>query len=145
MDAEHGAGTPILRVARASSDLQQARRVYCDALGLAVLGSFVDHEGFDGLIVGIDGASWHLELLHERGATPVRPSVEDLIVPYEPDGERHSACVRRMKAAGHAPVRSNNPYWDRFGSTFEDHDGYRTVLAHLAWPPARPRAVEPAT
>jgi hypothetical protein len=40
-----------------------------------------------------------------------------------------------MQAAGYAAVRSHNPYWDRVGLTFEDHDGYRTVLAGLAWSP----------
>ena len=34
---------------------------------------------------------------------------------------------------GFDPVPAFNPYWDRAGLTFEDPDGYRTVLQHAAW------------
>jgi catechol 2,3-dioxygenase-like lactoylglutathione lyase family enzyme len=132
-----------MRVARASSDLERAHHFYCHALGLSVLGTFADHEGFDGLIVGIDGANWQLELVHEHGAVIARPSVEDLIVLYLPDPSGHAARARSMLAAGYAPVRSNNPYWDRVGLTFEDHDGYRTVLAELAWSSPHASSVTP--
>ncbi|MHB8296804.1 MAG: VOC family protein, partial [Acidimicrobiales bacterium] len=27
-----------------------------------------------------------------------------------------------------------NPYWDRWGVTIEDPDGYRLVLSHRTWP-----------
>jgi catechol 2,3-dioxygenase-like lactoylglutathione lyase family enzyme len=127
------AAVPVLRVARACSDLAQARRFYCDGLGLMVLAEFADHDGFDGLVVGIPGAAWHLELVLERGAALAAPSAEDLIVLYEPDRAAFDALERRLRAAGFAPVPSNNPYWDRCGMTFAGPDGYRTVLAHRAW------------
>jgi len=123
----------VLRVARASSDLAQAHRFYCVALGLQRVGAFTDHDGFDGLIVGEAGAGWHLELVHEHGARIGRRSPEDLIVLYEPRARNYQSRVARMRGAGCAPVRSSNPYWDRNGMTFEDHDGYRTVIAHLRW------------
>ena len=43
------------------------------------------------------------------------------------------AVVRRMAAAGFAPVLSYNPYWDQHGRTFEDPDGYRVVLQRAKW------------
>jgi catechol 2,3-dioxygenase-like lactoylglutathione lyase family enzyme len=125
--------TPVLRVARACSDLAQARRFYCDALGLSVLAEFADHDGFDGLIVGLPGAGWHLELVVEHGATVARPSAEDLIVLYEPDRAAYELRLQRLRAMGAAVVPSNNPYWDRCGVTFEGPDRYRTVLANRAW------------
>ena len=124
---------PVLRVARACSDLAQARRFYCDGLGLTVLAEFAGHDGFDGLIVGHAGAGWHLELVLERGVAVSPPSPEDLIVLYEPERAAFEARKQRLLAAGFAGVGSNNPYWDRFGVTFEGPDGYRTVIAHLAW------------
>lgn len=127
------ASVPVLRVARACSDLEQARRFYCDGLGLAVLAEFADHDGFDGLIVGLPDAPWHLELVVEHRAVVAPPSPEDLIVLYEPDPEASAQRQRRLLDAGYAPARSNNPYWDRCGVTFEGPDGYRTVIAHRAW------------
>jgi hypothetical protein len=38
-----------------------------------------------------------------------------------------------MTAAGFRPVVSFNPYWERRGRTFEDHDGYRVVLQNADW------------
>ena len=38
-----------------------------------------------------------------------------------------------MQAAGFKVVPSFNPYWDPRGRTFEDPDGYRTVLQQAAW------------
>ena len=38
-----------------------------------------------------------------------------------------------MAAAGFAPVKSYNPYWDEGGATFEDSDGYRVVLTSRFW------------
>jgi catechol 2,3-dioxygenase-like lactoylglutathione lyase family enzyme len=124
---------PVLRVARPCSVLGQARRFYCDGLGLTVLAEFAGHDGFDGLIVGEPGAGWHLELIVERGAAIAAPSPEDLIVLYEPDRKAFDARMLRLRAAGFEAVRSNNPYWDRHGVTFADTDGFRTVIANLAW------------
>jgi hypothetical protein len=30
--------------------------------------------------------------------------------------------------------RARNPYWDRWGITIADPDGYRLVLSTLSWP-----------
>ena len=38
-----------------------------------------------------------------------------------------------MIEAGFRPVPSYNPYWDQYGKTFEDPDGYRVVLANRTW------------
>jgi len=126
-------GPVVLRVARPCSDLAQARRFYCDGLGLPVLSQFSDHQGFDGLVVGPRGAGWHLELVLERGAAVPPPSLEDLLVLYEPDRAAFDSRVARLRQVGFSTVRSNNPYWERCGVTFEGPDGYRTVLALRSW------------
>jgi hypothetical protein len=38
-----------------------------------------------------------------------------------------------MVAAGFREVESFNPYWSTNGRTFQDADGYRTVLQNAAW------------
>jgi catechol 2,3-dioxygenase-like lactoylglutathione lyase family enzyme len=131
---DHGAG-PLhtLRVARPCSDLAAARRFYVEALGLAVLAEFADHQGFNGLIVGEPGAAWHLELVHEHGTRVARPSPEDLLVLYLPSEGEYEERRRRVRALGSAPVPSNNPYWDRDGETYEGPDGYRVVLTRRSW------------
>ena len=107
---------------------------YSEGLGLTKLGSFEDHESFDGVMLGVPGASYHLEFTRKRGHSAGRaPTEENLLVFYVPDQQQWQAAMDRMKAAGYEPVPSFNPYWDRAGRTFEDPDGYRVVLQNAAW------------
>ena len=123
-----------LRVARPSDHLDEAVAFYRDGLGLEVLYEFVDHDGFDGVMLGASGVDWHLELTRKRGHhVGQAPSQDHLLVFYLPDAEEWQRAVDRMIAHGHQPVPSFNPYWDRRGKTFEDIDGYRVVLQQAAW------------
>jgi hypothetical protein len=123
-----------LRVARATDRTEDVVRFYVVGLGLDKLGSFEDHEDFDGVMVGTPGAPYHLEFTHQRGhIVGGAPSKENLLIFYLPDDGEWRLAVDRMKDAGYTPVPSLNPYWDRSGRTFEDPDGYRVVLQNRAW------------
>jgi catechol 2,3-dioxygenase-like lactoylglutathione lyase family enzyme len=125
---------PILRVARPSDDLNGLLRFYCDGLGLMVLCRFEGHAGFDGIMLGQEGAPYHFEFTKKRGHAGARESTaDDLLIFYYPEIEDWHAAVRRMLNTGFAPVRSLNPFWDREGVTFEDPDGYRVVLQNSSW------------
>lgn len=127
---------PHLRIARPVADLARTKAMYCEGLGLEVLGAFEGHDGFDGVMVGSPGAGHHFEFTH-CGRHPVAPAptAEDLVVFYLPDEAEWKAACARMAAAGFREVESFNPYWDAKGRTFEDPDGYRTVLQNAAWEP----------
>jgi catechol 2,3-dioxygenase-like lactoylglutathione lyase family enzyme len=123
-----------LRIARPVSDLARSVDMYCRGLGYIVLGSFEDHDGFDGVMVGAPGRAYHFEFTCHR-MHPVRPTptVEDLAVVYVPDVDEWQAACARMIAAGFRLVAAFNPYWDTRGRTFEDGDGYRVVLQNAEW------------
>jgi len=123
-----------LRVARPTDRLEEVVRFYADGLGLTVLGSFEDHEGFDGVMLGIAGAAYHLEFTRKRGDLAGRAPTEDnLLVFYVEEQQAWQAAVDRMMAAGYETVPAYNPYWDRNGLTYEDPDGYRVVLQNASW------------
>jgi len=123
-----------LRIARPTDNLPEIIRFYCDGLGFEVVGSFEDHDGFDGVMLGHVGLSYHLEFTHHRGRHVGRaPSKENLLVFYLPESDEREQAVDRMVASGYEPVASYNPYWDKRGKTFEDADGYRVVLEQSAW------------
>lgn len=123
------------RVARPTDHLEEVVRFYRDGLGLTVIGSFADHQGFNGVTLGVPGEPYHLEFTQLRGHTAGRaPSTDNLLVFYLPDGDDWRAAVDRMRSRGYEPVESFNPYWDRNGCTFEDPDGYRVVLQNAGWP-----------
>ena len=125
---------PHLRIARPVSDLARSTDMYCRGLGLTILGSFRDHDGFDGAMLGDPASRYHFEFTHCR-AHPVAPAptAEDLVVLYIPEESEWQASCTNMLASGFRQVASFNPYWDARGRTFEDPDGYRTVLQRDEW------------
>lgn len=123
-----------LRIARPTDQLDAVAAFYRDGLGLLELASFRDHASFDGVILGFPGAPWHLELTHAHGHTVgLAPNSDHLLTFYFPEETARAAAIARLEAAGHAPVKSFNPYWDDHGTSFEDPDGYRVVLHRGAW------------
>jgi catechol 2,3-dioxygenase-like lactoylglutathione lyase family enzyme len=126
-------GVGSIRVARPSRDLDAGLAFYVDGLGLARMGGFEGHAGYDGAFVGPVGggaaAPWHLELTrHASGRPEPSPTPEDLLVLYLPAGDV-AAAKARLAAAGYAAVEHENPYWSSVGAVVvPDPDGYLLVL-----------------
>lgn len=122
-----------VRIARPSRDLAAAERFWTHGLGLQVLWRAVPSG--DGehalLMVGWQQAGWHLELVGDEDVSP-SPTEEDLLVLYF-DGPVPDALVQEVCQAGGRRVQSRNPYWDDWGVTIEDPDGYRLVLCRRKW------------
>lgn len=123
-----------LRIARPVANLARTQDMYCQGLGLRVVGRFENHQGFDGVMLGLPGAGYHFEFTQCRNhpVTPT-PTPEDLVVFYIPAKAEWEGACARMLAAGFQPVASFNPYWDVRGRTYQDEDGYRVVLQNAAW------------
>ncbi|MDO9378838.1 MAG: VOC family protein [Nocardioidaceae bacterium] len=130
--------TAPVRIARPSRNLDAARRFWVEGLGLSVLWSAgPDAEGGHALLmVGAPGASWHLELVDDPAAhADTSPGPEDLLVLYL-GKQPEPAVIRSLIEGGGALVSSPNPYWQRWGLTVADPDGYRLVLSHRTWMPS---------
>jgi catechol 2,3-dioxygenase-like lactoylglutathione lyase family enzyme len=128
-------GKAHLRVARPTDDLEAVVRFYRDGLGFIVLYEFRDHDGFDGVMLGHEGAAYHLEFTRKSGHTAGKaPGDDNLLVFYLPDEAEWQRAVDRLEESGYPPVKAFNPYWDRNGATFSDPDGYRVVLQNAGWP-----------
>ncbi len=129
-------GRSHVRIARPSRDLAAAERFWRGGLGLSVLYR-AESDGRPGthdlLMLGWPDASWHLELVHDpKHPVEPRPTEEDLLVVYldEPVPEELPA---RLVEHGGRRVASPNPYWNEWGVTVEDPDGYRLVLCRRGW------------
>jgi catechol 2,3-dioxygenase-like lactoylglutathione lyase family enzyme len=130
------AGSDHIRLARPSRDLEEAERFWVEGLGLEVLERLgPDAEGGHALLMlGWPDAAWHLELVGDRtAAMAAAPTEEDLLVIYL-GGPIDDDVVARLEEAGGRRVAARNPYWERWGVTFEDPDGYRLVLSTRGWP-----------
>jgi catechol 2,3-dioxygenase-like lactoylglutathione lyase family enzyme len=129
--------TSHLRIARPCRDLEVARRFWVDGLGLSTLWrsppASQTEGGHELLMVGWPGAAWHVELVQilENEMKPT-PSEEDLLVLYV-DGQIDSALVESLVQAGGRRVSHSNEYWNKWGVTIADMDGYLLVLCMRAW------------
>lgn len=134
-----------IRIARPTRNIDQAQRFYIDGLGMEELYRVTPedaaHEGAghvdDLVMLGWSNASWHLELVldHTEDMGNVclpQPTVEDLLVVYV-DGPIDHDAVKKLVAVGGKEVRPKNPYWEEWGVTVEDPDGYRIVLSQRQW------------
>jgi catechol 2,3-dioxygenase-like lactoylglutathione lyase family enzyme len=123
-----------VRIARPCTDLAAAERFYVHGLGLDLLHRIAaegagEHEL---LIVGRRDANWHLELVGGASlAVKPAPTSEDLLVLYLGGPVDDTVKARLIEAGGR--VVSQGPYWDRWGVTIEDPDGYRLVLCTRSW------------
>ncbi|PZD72693.1 hypothetical protein C1752_03529 [Acaryochloris thomasi RCC1774] len=124
----------IVRVARPTDQLEEVVKFYTEGLGFQILDHFENHEGFDGVMLGIPGEPYHFEFTQQQEHSVGRaPTQDNLIVFYFPDQQEWQCAVDQIKVSGYKPIQSYNPYWDRSGVTFEDPDGYRIVLQNATW------------
>jgi catechol 2,3-dioxygenase-like lactoylglutathione lyase family enzyme len=125
-----------LRLARPSRDLAAAEHFWVHGLGLEALwrSQAVDAEGGHALLMlGWPDAAWHLEFVGDPNrASGSEPSEEHLLVLYL-GGQVDADVEQRLLETGGRHVRARNPYWDRWGTTIADPDGYRLVLSHRTW------------
>ncbi|KAM5438565.1 hypothetical protein MferCBS31731_004856 [Microsporum ferrugineum] len=124
-----------VRIARPSQDIAKTERFYVDGLGLKVLWRCGPDAtgGHPLLMLGWPGAAWHLEIVDDSHAeTPPKPTEEDLLVIYVGDSIDPDV-VDKLVEAGGKRVTARNEYWEQFGVTVADPDGYRLVLSQRTW------------
>ena len=119
-----------LRVARHTTNLDAIVRFYRDILGLEVLGSFAEHENYNGVFLGIKGAGWHLEFTTSDEA-PVHQADEDDLLVFYVSPEEYEVLKTKFANNNIAELPAKNPYWSRNGTTYADPDGFGVVIASV--------------
>ncbi len=125
-----------LRIARPTADLPTIERFWIDGVGLDLLWrSDADAQGGHALtMIGPANGAWHLELVADADAAAgAEPTEEDLLVLYL-GRPAEAALQERIGRSGGQRVTARNPYWEEWGVTFADPDGYRLVLSERTWP-----------
>ena len=120
-----------VRFARHTSRLEELVRFYRDGLGLAELGGFRNHDGYDGVFLALPGTNAHLEFTSGGAHPPPDPHEETLLVLYLGDENTVAETCRRV---GAQPIEPANPYWRSHGVTVLDPDGFPVVLVPALYP-----------
>jgi catechol 2,3-dioxygenase-like lactoylglutathione lyase family enzyme len=119
------------RVARHTNDLEQLKSFYITIFGLELLGSFENHNGYDGVFLGKPNENWHLEFTKSDEAVSFSFNDDDILVFYPNSKLEYEAINEKLKHHSIKTIEAKNPYWNQQGTMFLDPDGYRIVISHL--------------
>lgn len=117
------------RIARPTKNLKAITKFYNEILGFEIIGSFVNHNGYDGIMLGLPNEKYHLEFTQNlfQEYLPM-PTKENLLVFYFGSNEEYFFAIDRMKNLGIESVEPENPYWESKSMTYEDPDKWRIVF-----------------
>ncbi len=120
-----------VRIAKPTDKWEAVLHFYREGLGLKQFSTFEDHDGYDGVMLGLPDQSLHLEIIrHRDGLAAPAPTRDNLLVLYLPDWSDIDRLSGRLQAHGYDPVPPENPYWTGRAVCFEDPDGWGLVLCH---------------
>ena len=119
------------RVARHTNDLEKVRSFYIKILGFELLGSFENHNDYDGIFIGKRDSDWHLEFTKSNEKTNSQFDEDDLLVLYPETILEYNKLINNLLDNNISTIHSKNPYWNENGKMFLDPDNYRIVISHL--------------
>ncbi len=119
----------ILRVARHTNQLDKIVEFYTDVLKLKVLGSFEDHDKYDGTFIGKENADWHIEFTQSDVSPKHKADDDDILVLYPSSTEEFESLLNNIKAKNIDILPPNNPYWEKNGVLIKDPDGFNVIIS----------------
>lgn len=120
-----------LRVARHTDDLERIKSFYIDILGFEVLGSFENHDSYDGIFIGKADSDWHLEFTQSDQKAKHISDEDDILVFYPKTISEYNLLINNLKEHNISSITSKNTYWNTNGKMFLDPDGFRIIISNL--------------
>ncbi|POS01643.1 hypothetical protein Q361_109103 [Flavobacterium croceum DSM 17960] len=117
------------RFARHTNNLEQLKFFYIDILGLNLLGSFENHDGYDGIFIGKRNENWHLEFTKSDEIVPFNFGEEDILIFYPNTKLEFDLIHDKILANKIEFIEAKNPYWNENGKMILDPDGYRLIIS----------------
>lgn len=120
-----------VRFARHTNNLEAIKSFYIGILGLELLGSFENHNGYDGVFIGIPNTDWHLEFTKSNEEIAFNCNEDDILVFYPNTKIEFNVLISNLLRHNISSITSKNPYWNENGKMYLDPEGYRVVISHL--------------
>ncbi len=121
----------ILRVARHTDNLARLTEFYCKVLNLEKLGSFENHDGYDGVFIGKPKLGWHLEFTCSSTKANHHFDEDNILVFYPSTQKEYHQLIENIDNYGIEKVEPLNPYWRKNGLMVLDPDGYKIIISNL--------------
>ena len=120
-----------LRVARHTNDLEKIKFFYIDILGFELLGSFENHDNYDGIFIGKQNLGWHFEFTKSNEKANHTFDEDDSIVLYPKTILEYNRLIDSVEKNNIEIITSKNPYWNENGKMFLDPDGSRIIISNF--------------
>lgn len=119
------------RFARHTNDLEQIKSFYIAILGFELLGTFENHNGYDGVFIGKSNENWHLEFTKTKEVISFDFKEDDILVFYPESKMEFDLLVHKLQSHEIEFIKAKNPYWNENGKMILDPDGYRILISDL--------------
>ncbi|MGB0165317.1 MAG: VOC family protein [Luteibaculum sp.] len=116
------------RYTRHTKNLEILSRFYVDIIGLCILGEFKNHNNYNGVFLGYEGADWHIEFTESSHNTTGKPDPDDLLVFYPRSAEEFNQILLRIRKNHIPELKARNPYWNQHGIKIADPDGFGIII-----------------
>ena len=119
------------RIARHTNNLNQLKSFYIDVLGFEVLGSFENHDNYNGIFIGKPQFDWHLEFTQSNEIVEFNYNEDDILVFYPEKISEYNQLLENIQKQNISIIKAKNPYWNENGKMILDPDGYRVIISNL--------------
>ena len=119
------------RFARHTKNLNQLKSFYIDVLGFEVLGSFENHDNYNGIFIGKPQFDWHLEFTQSNEIVEFNFNEDDALVFYPEKISEYNQLLKNIQKQNISIIKAKNPYWNENGKMILDPDGYRVIISNL--------------
>lgn len=95
-----------------------------------MLGEFKDHDGYDGVFLGIPEMEWHLEFTSCTQSVNIEFDIESPLVFYVSAWE-YAHIQKAVESTNRSIFEHPNPYWKKNNAIFiKDPDGYPVIIVN---------------
>ncbi|AXG73493.1 VOC family protein [Flavobacterium arcticum] len=119
------------RVARHTNNLDKIIAFYTNILDLEILGSFNNHDNYDGVFIGLKDMSWHLEFTKSDEIVNHKFNDDDILVFYPETDISYSMIIENINIYQIKKLNPKNPYWNLNGILIQDPDGFNIIISNL--------------
>jgi len=119
------------RYARHTQKIESLVYFYTSILNFEILGKFENHDGYDGVFLGLKRQNWHLEFTQNAEKPLSKFDENDALVFYPETKEEFDKILQNVKKFKIPIFQLKNPYWRENGVCFEDCDHYKIIISKL--------------
>lgn len=119
------------RFARHTNNLENIKYFYNKVLGFELLGSFENHDNYNGIFIEKPHLDWHLEFTQSNEIVLFNYNEDDILVFYPETKEEYNSLLENIQNLNITFIKSKNPYWNENGKMIFDTDGYRIVISNV--------------